>query len=62
MTKEEIETMKFDFKRKMNTKFKILGVKWVEKWLLKLWILMILRKIIVTDIKEDPKSNAALET
>lgn len=27
MTKEEIETMKFDFKRKMNTKFKILGVK-----------------------------------
>ena len=31
MTSEEFETVKFEFRRKVNAKCKILGIKWVEK-------------------------------
>lgn len=36
MTSEVFESMKLEFRRKVNAKYKILVVKWVEKWLLKL--------------------------
>lgn len=48
MSSEEFETMKVEFRRKVNAKYKILGVKWVEKWLLEWWTLMRLRKMILT--------------
>lgn len=36
MSSKVFETMKLELRRKMNAKYKIIEVKWIEKWLLKL--------------------------